>query len=86
VQDKKQSLSPLFSESFVNIGLLSFSSLFSHYRLFFVIPAQARIQHFLKKFSISSTEYPDLDPITESILVYALLLHCQENRPYDIMA
>jgi len=50
---------------------------FCHSHLFFVIPAQAGIQHFLKIFSISSTGYPDLDPITESILVYALLLHCQ---------
>jgi len=50
---------------------------FCHSRVFFVIPAEVGIQHFLKKFSISSTVYPDLDPITESILVYALLLHCQ---------
>jgi len=43
----------------------------------FVIPAQVGIKHFLEKFSISSTGYPDLDPIAESILVHALLLHCQ---------
>jgi hypothetical protein len=43
----------------------------------FVIPAQEGIQHLPKNFSISSTGYPDLDPITESILVYTLLLHCQ---------
>jgi hypothetical protein len=30
VQDKKQSLSPLFSESFTNKGLLLFPSLFCH--------------------------------------------------------
>ncbi len=57
---------------------------FCHSRFFFVIPAEAGIQHFLKKFSISSTGYHDLDTITESILVYALLLHYQYNRPYDI--
>ncbi len=61
---------PLGSESLVNKGLY-------YYRLFFVIPSQVGIQYFLKKFSISSTGYPDLDPITESILVYVLLFHCQ---------
>jgi hypothetical protein len=46
---------------------------FGYSHLFSVIPAQAGTPHFLKKFPISSTGYPDLDPITESILVYTLL-------------